>query len=81
MIGKIKFVTERQRGYFGWINTLILIFLLFQKISLKWWYLLLVPIYGLFIWLDIKYIYPAERTYGDSKSGILNDIIANTNGN
>jgi hypothetical protein len=79
IIGKIKFITERQRGYAGWLNTIILIWLFFQKIEFKLWHLIFVPIYILFSWLDIKYIYPAERTYGDSMSGVLNDIISNTN--
>ena len=79
VIGKIKFITERQRGYAGWINTVILVYLLFQKIVFHWWYLCFIPIFALFIWIDVKYIYPAERTYGDSKSGVLNDIIHNTN--
>jgi len=74
LIGKIKFIIERQRGYSGWINSVILFYLLINKTGLQWWYFLIIPFWLFWAWVDDRYIYPAERTYSDTKSKVLKDI-------
>ena len=73
-LGQAKFVAERQRGYAGWFNTLALLYLTFQTFNFRWWMLLAIPLYLLLVWVDIKFIFPAERSYADSKSDILQEI-------
>ena len=73
--GFLKFLFERQRGYISVINTIILLKLFFQNTEFKLWYLVIVPFYILFVIFDIMVIYRQERSYSDSKSDVLKEIL------
>lgn len=74
IIGKIKFIMGRQKEYVGWaqlIINIVILAILKGGLHLQWYYLLFIPIYGLWIWFDLKFIYPSERTFCDTQSMLL----------
>ena len=73
-IGKIKSILDRQRVYASWGQFFMIVYIFIKSQGWQWWYLLVIPGWVLWAWIDTKYILPSERSYLDSKSNILKEI-------
>jgi len=62
-IGKFKAIIDRQRGYMGMVNFIMIAYLFFDRTGFEWWYIFALPIWIVFVWLDVKYIMPKEYKF------------------
>lgn len=74
-VGKIKAIIDRQRGYLGIFNFAMVGFLFFDRVGWEWYYLLLIPIWFLFAYLDVRYIIPREFDYLHRKSPVFKELL------
>lgn len=78
-LGKLAFNRSREHFAFGQFG--ILLYLLVKDIGWHWWYLFLIPVYLAFlIFVDFKYIYPAELKASFDLNERLTKIYAIVNG-
>jgi len=57
IVATLKMAFDRQRGYLGIINTVLLL----KIVGFEWWYLALIPIWVAWTIIDWCLIFPAER--------------------
>ena len=62
-VGKIKAMMDRQRQYISMLNFLMLAYLFFKEVGFQWWYLLVIPVWLIFVYIDLRYIMPSEYNY------------------
>ena len=73
-LGKIKFIIDRQRNYFYYINTLMIIYLFLDRAGWSWWYLFIIPVFAVSVYVVTKYIISKEFEYMWSKNPIVKEI-------
>ena len=59
-IADSKIIAERQRMYLTILNTCILVSIYIDKFGIRWWYWLIIPVWIVFTWFDMKYILGRE---------------------
>ncbi len=74
-IGRITAIFERERKHFNIINFFMIISIYFRDLQWSWWYLLAVPVIGVFMWFDVVYIWPKELEYQHKKSPVFMKIL------
>jgi hypothetical protein len=74
-IGKFKAIMDRQRNYLAFINFLMIGYLFLQKTGFHWWYLLIIPAWIVFSYLDIRFIWPQELDYSHRKSPVMRELL------
>jgi hypothetical protein len=74
-IGKIKVIIDRQKQYIQLINFVMIGYLFLETVGFHWWYLLILPLWVLVGWIDLKYVVPKELEYWHGKSPILRRIL------
>lgn len=74
-IGKYKALFDRQRSYLAVVNFTMLICLFFRDKEIKWYYILALPIWFIFLYVDVKYIMPQEFKYLHGKSPVFKEIL------
>lgn len=63
-IGQIKVLADRQRGYYTWLNTLMLAYLFFKNVGFRWYYpVILICLLVVSVVVDVKFIMPNELKY------------------
>lgn len=75
MIGKIKAIFDRQRSYLTSVNFLMISYLFFKDTGWSWWYLLVIPFWLVFVYVDTRYILPKEIDYLHRKSPVLKELL------
>ena len=75
--GKIKALFDREMGYLSKLNFVMIAFLFIKDVGFHWWYLLGIPLFLVWVWIDVKYIMPDEYNYIHRKSPVLNKILNN----
>jgi len=73
-IGKLKAIFDREFGYISKLNFLMIVYIFVKEAGIHWWYILLIPLFLLWIYIDLKYIMPKEFDYLSRKNPILMDI-------
>jgi len=80
-LGALKISFDRQRAYFSALTPILVGGLYFENIKnwiihiiekYNYW---LIPVWVAFILFDLFIILPGERTFGDSQSGVLKEIL------
>lgn len=74
-IGKLKALIDRQRGYLAIINFIMITSMFIERIGWRWYYLLLLPMWGIFAYFDTKYIMPKEFDYLHRKSPVMKELL------
>lgn len=74
-LGMLKALMDRQRNYFAWINSVILVYLFIQSAGFYWWYLFIVPAALVLLIIDAKYILPSEVSYVHGKSSVFKTLL------
>jgi hypothetical protein len=74
-IGKLKALLDRQRNYLSVINFLMIGYLFFEKAGFHWWYLVIIPFWLLFVYLDARFIWPRELDYTHRKSPVMKELL------
>ena len=76
-IGKIKAIVDRQRNYFGLFNFIMIAYLFFDKVGWQWYYLLIIPFWFLWAYIDVTFIMPRELNYIHHKSPVMKELLRN----
>jgi len=74
-LGKLKYIIDRQRQYFYYLNTAMILYLFIDKAGWSWWYLLVVPGVLISIWVDVKYVIRKELGYVWGKNPVVKEIM------
>lgn len=74
-IGKIKAIADRELTYLGRFNFIMIAYLFIKDTGFKWWYLLIIPVWIIWIYIDLKYIMPGELNYLHGKSPFLQKLM------
>ena len=74
-LGKIKALMDRELGYISKINFIMIAYIFFKDIGCSWWYLLGIPVFLIWIIIDIKYIMPDEFNYLHGKSPFMQKLM------
>ena len=74
-LGKLKYLADRQRNYWYYINTIMITYLFIDKAGWSWWYLLIIPGVMVSIWLDVKYVLKSELDYSWNKSPAYHKLL------
>jgi len=77
-IGKFKAIADRELGYVSKLNFVMIAYLFIKDVGFYWWYLLIIPIFIVWVWIDLKYIMPKEFDYLHNKSPLLSKLLKNT---
>lgn len=77
-IGKIKAIIDRELSYISKFNFVMIAYLFFKEVGFNWWYLLAIPIFLIWIYIDLKYIMPQEYEYIHNKSPYLKKLMKQT---
>jgi len=77
-IGKLKAIADRELGYIGRLNFVMIAYLFIKDVGFHWWYLLVIPVFLIWIWIDLKYIMPKEFDYLHNKSPLFTKLLKNT---
>ena len=75
MIGKLKAIFDRQKSYLASLNFLMISYLFFKEAGWNWWYLLIIPFWIVFIYVDVRCILPKEMDYLHRKSPVLRELL------
>lgn len=75
MIGKFKAIFDRQRGYISSVNLIMISYLFFDNVGWEWYYLLIMPIWLIFVYLDARFIMPKEFEYLHRKSPVIKELL------
>lgn len=76
-LGKLRALAVRQQSYLNLLNTIILLFLFFEKNTFHWYYLFIIPVGIFFAWIDAVYIWPDELDYWHKKSPVMKELLEN----
>jgi len=57
---RLKVIIDRQRSYIVYINFSMIVYLFLEKIGYSLWYLLSIPFFILWTYVDMRYIWPRE---------------------
>lgn len=74
-IGKIKAIADRELSYVSKLNFVMICYLFIEKTGWRWYYLLAIPLFIIWAYIDIKYIMPKEYGYIHSKSPFLQKLM------
>ena len=77
-LGKISSLANRQKGYFTYLNTLMIGYMFITTASIKWWFFIIILFWILFIRFDNKHILPRELDYNHNKSPFMQKLLATT---
>ena len=69
-IARLKVWSDRGRQYVSWLNFLMLI----KLVGWEWWYLFIIPIGIVFMYIDIKHVYPEEVEYNVTRAKSMRDL-------
>ena len=75
MIGKIKVAVDRQRGYLGLFQFVMVGYLFFERVGWRWEYAIIIPFWVAFTYIDARYILPKEIEYVHRKSSVLQELL------
>jgi hypothetical protein len=78
-IGKLKALFDRQRGYLTVVNFLMISWMFFKDFHFKWYYLLILPLWIVFVYVDARYIIPSEQDYLHRKSPVFKELLRRHN--
>lgn len=76
-LGKIKAMIDRELTYFAKVNFLMIAYLFFKDVGWNWWYLLAIPLFLIWTYIDLKYIFPQELKYLHGKSPVFQELLKN----
>lgn len=62
-LGKVKIVVGRSRDYLSLVQFGMMCYLVFRDGVSDWW-LVAIPVFGLFMWYDYRKILPSEYKAG-----------------
>ncbi len=74
-LGKIKAIIDRELSYISKFNFVMIAYLFFKDIGFHWWYLLAVPIFIVWVFIDLKHIMPKELNYLHGKSPFMKKLM------
>jgi hypothetical protein len=74
-IGRIKVITERELGYYKYFSFVMIAHLYLKDIGWHRWFLFIIPLFLIWVYVDIKYIMPREYGYIHSKSPFLQKLM------
>lgn len=74
-IGKAKAIFDRQRNYFSTFNFVMIAVLFFKETKWSWYYLLAIPAWMVWTFIDTKYIMPKEFEYLHRKSPVMKELL------
>jgi hypothetical protein len=77
-LGRLKVIMDRELTYVSRFNFFMVAYLFFEKVGWNWWYLLLVPPFLLWIYIDLKYVMPKEGEYLARKNPFFTKLMKNT---
>jgi hypothetical protein len=63
--GRLKFISERLKGYSAWLSTGMVLHLWVKSNGLSWWYVVPALVLGAWVvwWVDKKKVYPGESGF------------------
>jgi len=73
-IGKLKAIIDRELSYVSKFNFVMIGYLFFKEVEFHLWYLSVIPVYLIWVYIDLKYIMPQEYNYIHSKSPFLKKL-------
>ena len=73
--GKIKALIDRELSYLSKLNFVMIGFLFVKEVGWHWWYLSLIPLFLIWVWIDVKYILPSELDYLHRKSPVMKELL------
>jgi hypothetical protein len=74
-VGAGMFWFNRYRGFIGLVQTLVVFYIGVQN-GLRWWYYLaLIPAAVVYIWLDMKALFPGEANAATDANPRWKDLI------
>ena len=74
-LGKIKALIDRELNYVSKVNFVMIAYIFFKDVGWNWWYLLAIPIFLIWVIIDIKYIMPDEFNYLHGKSPFMQKLM------
>ena len=77
-IGKFKAIIDRELGYIGRLNFVMIAYLFIKDVGWHWWYLWSIPVFIVWVWIDLKYIMPDEFNYLHNKSPLFAKLLKQT---
>jgi len=80
-LGKLKYLADRQRNYWYYINTVMITYLFVDKAGWSWWYLLIIPGVMMSIWLDVKFVLKKEMEYTWNKNPAYHKLLGDKDDN
>lgn len=76
--GMLKIIMDRELGYLSKFNFVMIAYLFFQDVGFYWWYLLGIPVFLVWVYIDLIYILPTEGEYTARKNPFLRRLYKNT---
>lgn len=73
-IGKYKAIFDREMNYLSKLNFIMILYIFIEKVTWHWWYLLLIPAYIVWVYIDLRFIMPDEFDYLHGKSPFLKQM-------
>lgn len=74
-IGKIKALIDRELSYVSKINFLMIAYIFFKDVGWNWWYILIIPLFLIWVFIDVKYVMPKEFDYIHGKSPFMRKLM------
>lgn len=74
-LGKIKAIVDRELTYISKLNFVMISYIFFKDVGWNWWYLSIIPVYIIWIYIDLKYIMPQEFDYLHNKSPFMKKLL------
>jgi len=74
-IGKLKAIIDRELSYVSKFNFVMIGYLFFKDVGFHWWYLFIIPLFLIWVFIDLKYIMPKELNYLHGKSPFLQKLM------
>lgn len=74
-LGKLKWIVDRQRSYFYYVNTAMIIYLFFDRAGFSWWYLLIIPVFIFSVVIDIKFVVKDEIYQSASRNKVILEVL------
>jgi len=76
-LGKLKAIFDREFQYVSKINPVLIGYLFIKEVGWNPWYLLLIPVFLVWVYIDLKYIMPKEFDYLHRKSPVMQKLLKN----
>lgn len=74
-IGKYKAIFDREAAYLSKFNFVMILLLLLKDKGFYWYYLFIIPVFFVWVYIDLKFIMPNEFNYTQRKSPVTRKIL------